>query len=184
MEPPWQVCGIAVCLEGGMPMRPSLLVQKCVYPFCPSLTRGKKKEIAGDLGRGGLFGKTQYLLKNTDCKGTCRESDRRSPDYESSGCQGARPWEIGLWSTMNVGNVAQTATFGIQAQNSDLRLLVTPREAAKLLSISERTLYAFTKSGIVPVVRIGRSVRYSLDDLREWIRDRSEKKCEYGQNHT
>ena len=55
--------------------------------------------------------------------------------------------------------------------------LVSPRQAARLLSVSERTLYAFTRNGTIPVVRLGRSVRYSLDDLREWIRSRSEKKC-------
>ena len=62
------------------------------------------------------------------------------------------------------------------------RLLVSPREAAKLLSISERTLATYTKSRLLPVVRIGHSVRYSPDDLREWIRRATEKKCESGQN--
>ncbi len=63
-------------------------------------------------------------------------------------------------------------------------ILLPPRQAAKLLSISERTLYAFTKAGTIPVVRIGRSVRYSLDELKEWIRSRSERKCEKTQNGT
>jgi excisionase family DNA binding protein len=49
-------------------------------------------------------------------------------------------------------------------------LLLNPRQAAKALGISERTLATYTKAGLVPVVRIGRSVRYSPDDLREWIR--------------
>jgi excisionase family DNA binding protein len=49
-------------------------------------------------------------------------------------------------------------------------LLLNSRQAAKALGISERTLATYTKSGLLPVVRIGRSVRYSPDDLREWIR--------------
>jgi excisionase family DNA binding protein len=49
-------------------------------------------------------------------------------------------------------------------------LLLNGRQAAKALGISERTLATYTKSGLLPVVRIGRSVRYSPDDLRQWIK--------------
>lgn len=49
-------------------------------------------------------------------------------------------------------------------------LLVTAPQAARMLGISERTLWSLTAPrGPIPVVRIGRSVRYSLDDLRVWI---------------
>jgi excisionase family DNA binding protein len=63
-------------------------------------------------------------------------------------------------------------------------LLVSPRQAARMLAISERTLATYTKSGILPVVRLGHSVRYSPDDLREWIKRTTEKKCGNGQNCT
>jgi excisionase family DNA binding protein len=69
-----------------------------------------------------------------------------------------------------------------ERQQTITPFLLTARQAAKLLSISERTLYAFTKDGTLPVVRLGRSVRYSLEDLREWIRGHSGKKCENNQN--
>lgn len=49
------------------------------------------------------------------------------------------------------------------------KLLVTSKEAAALLSISERTLWTRTKLGQVKAIRIGRSVRYDIDDLREFI---------------
>ena len=52
-------------------------------------------------------------------------------------------------------------------------LLLTPREAAKALSVCERTLFGLTKAGELPVVRIGRAVRYSLDDLKAWIKESS-----------
>lgn len=46
------------------------------------------------------------------------------------------------------------------------RLLLTPREAAKVLAISERSLWGSD----IPKVRVGkRGVRYSVDDLRTWI---------------
>ena len=48
-------------------------------------------------------------------------------------------------------------------------LLVTAKEAAESLSISPRKLWAMTTSGEIPHVRLGRCVRYSVDDLRQWI---------------
>jgi excisionase family DNA binding protein len=47
-------------------------------------------------------------------------------------------------------------------------LLLTPREAARLLSICERTLWTLTHRGELAAVRIGRAVRYSLEDLRAY----------------
>ena len=48
-------------------------------------------------------------------------------------------------------------------------LLLTPQQAADALAISPRKLWAMTASGEIPHVRIGRCVRYPLDDLRRWI---------------
>ena len=47
-------------------------------------------------------------------------------------------------------------------------ILVTVREAAKLLAISERKLWELTAGGQIPVVRIGRAVRYLPADLHAW----------------
>ena len=52
---------------------------------------------------------------------------------------------------------------------STLALLLTPQQAAEALAISPRKLWGMTASGQIPHVRLGRSVRYSLDDLRAWI---------------
>jgi excisionase family DNA binding protein len=54
----------------------------------------------------------------------------------------------------------------------DLNRLLTPREAARVLAVSERTLWGLTRSGQIPCVRIGRSVRYDPADLRRWIESR------------
>ena len=49
-------------------------------------------------------------------------------------------------------------------------LLVDARTAARMLSISERSLWSITAPrGPVAVVVIGRSVRYSIDDLQKFI---------------
>lgn len=63
-------------------------------------------------------------------------------------------------------------------------LLVSPRQAARMLAVCERTLYALTKAGEIAAVRRGRLVRYSVDELRAWIERASEKKREGGQNAT
>ena len=51
-------------------------------------------------------------------------------------------------------------------------LLLRPNEAARMLSISPRTLWSLTASSQIPHVRIGRSVRYSVEGLQRWIDDR------------
>ena len=45
-------------------------------------------------------------------------------------------------------------------------LLLSTREAAKRLSISERTLFALTKSGQLPCVRLGMAKRYSVESIK------------------
>jgi len=50
-------------------------------------------------------------------------------------------------------------------------LMVGTREAARLLSLSERTLWTLTAPrGPIPAVRIGRIVRYPVDALRDWVK--------------
>ncbi|MBM4026751.1 MAG: helix-turn-helix domain-containing protein [Planctomycetes bacterium] len=49
-------------------------------------------------------------------------------------------------------------------------LLLTPRETAKALRISERTLYTLTKAGKIRAVRIGsQGKRYRVQDLQEFV---------------
>lgn len=47
--------------------------------------------------------------------------------------------------------------------------LVTAREAAKVLGVCEKTLWSIANRGEIPVVRIGRSVRYDPRDLARWV---------------
>ena len=48
-------------------------------------------------------------------------------------------------------------------------LLLTARETARTLAVCEKTLWALTRSGRLPVVRIGRGVRYDVADVRRFI---------------
>ena len=49
------------------------------------------------------------------------------------------------------------------------KLLLTAREAAESLAISERTLWDLTRRGEIPRLKIGASVRYDLRDLQAFI---------------
>ncbi len=50
-------------------------------------------------------------------------------------------------------------------------LLVDPREAARLLSVSVRKLWSLTfeQEPALPHLKLGRLVRYSTGDLQAWI---------------
>lgn len=48
-------------------------------------------------------------------------------------------------------------------------LLVNSRAAARMLGISERTLWGLAADGLLPQVRIGRAVRYAMADLQAYI---------------
>ena len=51
-------------------------------------------------------------------------------------------------------------------------LLLTPQQAAETLAISPRKLWGMTASGEIPHIRLGRCVRYPIDDLQRWIDER------------
>ena len=59
----------------------------------------------------------------------------------------------------------------MESNVSDMRpLLVDTHEAAHLLAVAERTVQYLYQSGELPVVRIGRAVRFSVESLRAWVR--------------
>ena len=47
--------------------------------------------------------------------------------------------------------------------------LLTPKEAALFLGISKRTLDRLVKQGVIAVVRLGGSRRFTMDDLLSTI---------------
>ncbi|MDG2383565.1 MAG: helix-turn-helix domain-containing protein [Pirellulaceae bacterium] len=48
-------------------------------------------------------------------------------------------------------------------------LLLTHQQAADALAISPRKLSGMTASGEIPHIRLGRCVRYPVNDLQRWI---------------
>lgn len=55
------------------------------------------------------------------------------------------------------------------SSNAALRLLLNAKEAADALAISPRKLWELTNTGDIRCVRIGKAVRYAVDDLRNFI---------------
>ena len=49
------------------------------------------------------------------------------------------------------------------------RLALRPREAARALGISERSLFSLTRAGNVPHLHLGSAVLYPVEDLRGWL---------------
>jgi hypothetical protein len=70
----------------------------------------------------------------------------------------------------------ETEDWTMQDQATKAPLLVSARDAARMLAVSPRKLWAMTfeESPRLPHVRCGRLVRYSPDDLRRWIDARRE----------
>ena len=52
-------------------------------------------------------------------------------------------------------------------------LLVDIKEVSRLLNVCERTVRTLTKSGALPVVKLASRVLYSVEDLVEFVRQRS-----------
>ncbi|MBW2647834.1 MAG: helix-turn-helix domain-containing protein [Deltaproteobacteria bacterium] len=47
--------------------------------------------------------------------------------------------------------------------------LIKPKDAAGYLAVSERTLWKLSQNNTIPVVRMGRAVRYDRQDLDGFI---------------
>lgn len=62
-------------------------------------------------------------------------------------------------------------------------MLVSPREAARLMSVSERTLFTWSRNGLIPAVRVGRIVRYDRADIASWVRQHKEIPAEKEKSH-
>jgi excisionase family DNA binding protein len=56
---------------------------------------------------------------------------------------------------------------------SVLPLLVPPKEAARMLATSEKTIQRMTRRGELPVVMIGDRPKYAVADLQAWVAARA-----------
>ncbi len=49
---------------------------------------------------------------------------------------------------------------------------LTVKEAGVFLNIKEKTIYYFVNHGLIPHYRIGKMVRFSKDELENWMRSK------------
>jgi excisionase family DNA binding protein len=54
-------------------------------------------------------------------------------------------------------------------ENVTCKKLETVGEVAPMLKMSEQALYEAARKGLVPVVRIGRRIRFDLDAIERWL---------------
>ena len=58
------------------------------------------------------------------------------------------------------------------ADTQSIQILLRPNDAAKALAISPRTLWALSKRGEIPHIRLGNCLRYDVETLREFLRQK------------
>lgn len=56
--------------------------------------------------------------------------------------------------------------------------LLTPDEVCKILKITKRTLYHYTKTGSIPFVRLQKRIRFRKEDIDMFIQNRLSKNPE------
>lgn len=55
-------------------------------------------------------------------------------------------------------------------------LTVSAKEAARMIGISERTLFTLTKEGKIDSLRIGRKVLYSAEKIRAFVNGEADRR--------
>ena len=53
--------------------------------------------------------------------------------------------------------------------DEDQRLLLTAREAGELLHVGRTTIYEYLSAGLLPTLKVGRSIRIPRAALERWI---------------
>lgn len=67
-------------------------------------------------------------------------------------------------------HASKNAIFSGAKLTDDQGLLLTSRETAKLLKVSEKTIYnRWTTGEMPPPIRIGAAIRWSLETLKSWV---------------
>jgi excisionase family DNA binding protein len=94
---------------------------------------------------------------------------RLSPTQSHGTSEAAERFSSTVQTRQLVGNVNITSDRSAPPVFSPQPLLYSARQAAKMLSISERTLYNLEKSGRLRPIRIGTAKRYDLPMLQAYI---------------
>lgn len=55
----------------------------------------------------------------------------------------------------------------------DYQKLISVEEVAKILKISNNTVYYYATKGAIPYIRIGRHIRFCVKEIEAWLRKKS-----------
>lgn len=58
------------------------------------------------------------------------------------------------------------------------KLLLRPTEAAEVIGLGRSKMYELLAKGIVPSIRIGKSVRVPVAALRNWVEQQEQKQTQ------
>jgi hypothetical protein len=75
-------------------------------------------------------------------------------------------------------NTHRTPAATPAAANTDGRLALRPRDAARALSVSERWLWQATKDGLIPCIRLRGLTLYSVEALRTFLAEQAKQSGE------
>jgi excisionase family DNA binding protein len=59
---------------------------------------------------------------------------------------------------------------------NDEELILTPKELAHYLRLNQQTIYRMVARGDIPVIRIGRTVRFRKAVIDDWLNAKTEGK--------
>jgi excisionase family DNA binding protein len=62
----------------------------------------------------------------------------------------------------------------LEAETGIEKLVVSEREAAKMLSLSTRTMFEMRRRGGLPFIRLGSKIGYRVESLRKWLENNEE----------
>jgi predicted DNA-binding transcriptional regulator AlpA len=95
------------------------------------------------------------------CSALFDSAPAEHPTYEYA-VRASRPATYGVFAMPTASPVAPNST-------PEPTILVKLPEAARMLAMSERSLWQLTKDGSVRCVRLGRAVRYDRRDLLAFV---------------
>ncbi len=87
---------------------------------------------------------------------------------------GAQHLLVERWPNVYAGRTSRQANLGVSSMTDTFDrlkevLALRPRDAAKALSISPRHLWQLTRDGVIPSVKLHRTVLYRPEALAAWL---------------
>jgi excisionase family DNA binding protein len=70
---------------------------------------------------------------------------------------------------INIGQNIEIKGMGFEDNKKGMAKLISPTELANMLDISIETVYAWTSQKRIPYIKMGRLVRFDMEEVGRWI---------------